>query len=203
LGIGANASTTRGITVNVGLTGTQQFCVSAGSTFTSAATTGGTGFSAGLGTQAAAFTCTDLTNYLSSNAAKGAGSTITRMIGFRCDDLSSGTTNRAVWLRVAAGANNHNVYADGTAQNYFAGNVGIGVTAPLSKLHISGASGWIIQDEQDTDPTATELDADDSIAIYNKNDKFVIAYNNGGTITYITIPLDGSTTTWTHSTSAP
>lgn len=81
--------------------------------------------------------------------------------------------------------------------------VGIAETAPKSKLHITGASGWIIQDEQDTNPTTTELDADDSIAIYNKADTFVIAYNNGGTMTYITIPLDGSTTTWTHSTSAP
>jgi len=31
----------------------------------------------------------------------------------------------------------------------------------------------------------------------------VIAYNNSGTVTFITIPLDGSTTTWTHSTGAP
>lgn len=52
-------------------------------------------------------------------------------------------------------------------------------------------------------PTTSDLDSLDSMSIYMKNDKFVIAYNNGGTITYITIPMDGSTTTWTHSTTAP
>jgi hypothetical protein len=83
------------------------------------------------------------------------------------------------------------------------GFFGIGTATPVSKLHIEGASGWIVQDEQDTDPTATELDADDSIAIYSKNDTFVIAYNNGGTITYIKLALDGSDVTWAHDTSAP
>ena len=83
------------------------------------------------------------------------------------------------------------------------GNVGIGTMSPSSKLHIEGTSGWIIQDEQNTDPTITELDANDSVAIYNKNNKLVFAYNNAGTITYLTIPLDAATTTWTQSTSAP
>lgn len=64
-------------------------------------------------------------------------------------------------------------------------------------------NGFIIADEQDADPGTSDLDSLDSVAIYMKNNKFVIAYNNGGTITYITIPMDGSTTTWTHNTSAP
>lgn len=63
--------------------------------------------------------------------------------------------------------------------------------------------GWMTMDEADADPTTTELDSLDAISIYNKNNKFVIAYNNAATITYISIPLDGSTTTWTHSTTAP
>lgn len=61
--------------------------------------------------------------------------------------------------------------------------------------------------ERAADPSAADLtsgaNAKDRIQIYMKNDKFVIAYNDAGTVTFITIPLDGSTTTWTHSTSAP
>ena len=64
-------------------------------------------------------------------------------------------------------------------------------------------SGHFILPELATDPTTTHLAADAAVSIYNKNDKFVIAYNNGGTITYISIPLDGATTTWTHNTTAP
>ncbi|HYF28582.1 MAG TPA: hypothetical protein VD931_22775 [Baekduia sp.] len=63
--------------------------------------------------------------------------------------------------------------------------------------------GWQIMDEADANPTTTELDADDSFAMYRKADKFVIAHNVGGTMNYLSIPLDGSTTTWTHSTTAP
>lgn len=67
----------------------------------------------------------------------------------------------------------------------------------------AGVGGFIIMDESDANPTTTELDADDSFAIYSKANTFVIAYNLAGTMNYLTIPLDGSTTTWTNSTTAP
>lgn len=43
----------------------------------------------------------------------------------------------------------------------------------------------------------------DALACYMKSGKFVVAYNNAGTINYLSIPLDGSTTTWTNSSTAP
>lgn len=55
----------------------------------------------------------------------------------------------------------------------------------------------------DVNPGTSELTSLGAASIYVKGSKFVIAYNNAGTITYITIPLDGSTATWTHSTTAP
>jgi hypothetical protein len=67
----------------------------------------------------------------------------------------------------------------------------------------SSGGGWHIMDEADSDPTTTELDSLDSFAVYAKNDKLVFAYNNAGTINYITIPFDGSTSTWTNSSTAP
>jgi hypothetical protein len=70
--------------------------------------------------------------------------------------------------------------------------------------HLQSLTGaWIIQDESDANPTTSDLDADDSVAIYNKADTLVFAYNNGGTMTYVKLALDGSSTTWVHDTSAP
>jgi hypothetical protein len=55
----------------------------------------------------------------------------------------------------------------------------------------------------DANPGTSELTSLGAASLYVKGNKFVIAYNNAGVITYITIPLDGATTTWTQSTSAP
>ena len=62
----------------------------------------------------------------------------------------------------------------------------------------------MIVDQAAGNPTTAKLEtSDQQCAIYTTSSKFVIAYNNGGTITYITLPFDGSTRTWTHSTTAP
>lgn len=52
-------------------------------------------------------------------------------------------------------------------------------------------------------PSTADLAANAAVAIYNKSDTFVIAYNNAGVITYLKILLNGSATTWTHNTTAP
>lgn len=62
--------------------------------------------------------------------------------------------------------------------------------------------------ETTTDPSAADLtiagsNTQDVAAIYVKNDKLVVAYNRSGTVNYLTIPLDGATTTFTQSTTAP
>lgn len=67
----------------------------------------------------------------------------------------------------------------------------------------STGGGWQIMDEADSDPTTTELDAADSMAIYMKNNKLVVAHNVAGTINYATLALDGSSTAWTQSSAAP
>jgi len=62
---------------------------------------------------------------------------------------------------------------------------------------------WITATEQGSDPSTTILTSLNKMAMYMKNDKLVFAYNNGGTITYITIPMDGTSILWSHSTTAP
>lgn len=79
---------------------------------------------------------------------------------------------------------------------------------PTERLRINH-KGHLIFPELTADPTTTDLTAagsynENNLAIYCKNNKLVIAYNDGnGIIRYITIPLNGTTTTWTHSDATP
>lgn len=75
-------------------------------------------------------------------------------------------------------------------------------TSPQERWRIEQA-GWLVGKEFATDPGTTVLTAGADFAMYRKNDKLVFAHNVAGTINYLNIPLDGSTTTWTHSTTAP
>jgi hypothetical protein len=65
---------------------------------------------------------------------------ITDNYGIYIDDLTSGASDYGIRSLVSSGTNKWNIYASGTAQNYFAGNVGIGVTSISSKLQIDAAS---------------------------------------------------------------
>lgn len=62
---------------------------------------------------------------------------------------------------------------------------------------------WFKVLEATVNPAVADLTTLGAMAIYMKSDKLVIAYNNAGTVTYISIPMDGATTAWTHSTVAP
>lgn len=75
----------------------------------------------------------------------------------------------------------------------------------------SGTRRWLLTSDgrmtlstaATTNPGPSEVASLAAVSMYVKNSKLVFAYNNSGTITYITIPLDGSTSTFTHSTTAP
>lgn len=50
-------------------------------------------------------------------------------------------------------------------------------------------------------PETTELSSDAEVAMFTCEDTLIFAYNNGGTMTYISLDLDGSDTSFTHGTS--
>ena len=57
--------------------------------------------------------------------------------------LIGATNNYGFRGNIASGTNRYNVYMDGTAQNYFAGYVGIGIATPTHKFHVVNTDGAI------------------------------------------------------------
>jgi hypothetical protein len=52
----------------------------------------------------------------------------------------TGSAIKAFWSGLSAASNRYNLFLSGSAQNYIAGNVGIGTLSPSASLHISGSS---------------------------------------------------------------
>jgi hypothetical protein len=91
-------------------------------------------------TQAAAFTLGSLQHYRATTGTIGAGSTLGLQIGFNAESLSGATTNIGFYGNLSAASGRYNFYANGSADNYFAGNVGIGSgkTSPATALDVNG-----------------------------------------------------------------
>lgn len=85
-------------------------------------------FRSGAGVQDSPFILPDLYHYAALQSTFGASATVTRQAGLYVGNLTGGVTNYAVRTQVMAGTNNWNIFADGTANNHFAGKVAIGTT---------------------------------------------------------------------------
>lgn len=97
------------------------------------------GFRSRVVTAASSFTLPNLYHVEANPTTFGAGSTVTNQFGFHAaSSLTGATNNYGFYSNIAAATGRWNFYANGTAQNYFAGNVGIGTTSPTEKLHIAG-----------------------------------------------------------------
>jgi hypothetical protein len=103
-------------------------------------TTGGCSvFQSAPTTQAASFTLASLVHFSAQSQVFGAGSVITSQYGFVADSSLTGATNNyGFFSNIASSAGRWNFYANGTAANYFAGNVGIATTSPGSALDVKG-----------------------------------------------------------------
>jgi hypothetical protein len=78
-------------------------------------------------TQAATFTLINHRHFSATQGTIGAGSTVTNQFGFVADSSLTGATNNyGFYGNIASGTGRYNFYAAGTADNYFAGSVGIG-----------------------------------------------------------------------------
>lgn len=137
---GTSASTTVGATFAREMTGgTTQYNIYAGATVKSDVTANAYNFISAPLTEAASFALSIMYHYSLLNPSIGSGSSITNQIGYHVPSTMTGATNNyAFYGALADAANRWNLYMAGTADNYLAGSLGIGVTDPAMLLDIYG-----------------------------------------------------------------
>ena len=146
-----------------------------------------TGFTSASGTAAAAFTLSNLVHFLAQGVATpGAGSTITNQTGYSVSANNTGATNNYGFSgNIANGTNRWNLYMGGTAQNYLAGNLGIGVAVPTEKLDVAGniaLTGSVVFEGATADGFETTLSVTDPTA-----DRTITLPNASGTVALIAV----------------
>jgi hypothetical protein len=94
-----------------------------------------------ISTKAAAFTCANVYGFQSVQGSIGAGSAITNQYGFSAAATLIGATNNyGFYSDIAAASNRYNFFANGSAQNYFAGVTGVGIAASSTSAFTVAAS---------------------------------------------------------------
>ena len=144
-----------------------------------------------------------LSAYLSAYHSAGytsAGAQVDNFTGGTYEIRSNGSSSGAVRLMASAGGagsiGDGNTYGanitlvdNGTTET-------IGIDADV--VNLSTALTFAeISSTPSTPTSGTQM------RVYMKADKFVVQYNDGGTVRYKYLPLTGTSVTWTHSTTAP
>ena len=86
-------------------------------------------------------TVTDAYSFWARNNTNTGGGGLTSSHGLYIDNITSAVNNYGITSLVSAGANKWNIYASGTANNHFAGSLGIGTTSIPTSVSIGGATG--------------------------------------------------------------
>ena len=129
LGIGATSLTGHNLRLSKSITGaTTAYALRQDGVVQSGVTSEGFGIYNLLSTQATAFTLTSYYHFTSADTTLGAGSAVTNQLGFYATNLTGATNNYGFYGSLIAGTNKWNIYMAGTAQNYLAGALSIGVT---------------------------------------------------------------------------
>ncbi len=138
--------------------------------------------------------------------------TLTNNVGIDIANMVVGTSgNRTVTnvfgIRSAltTGTNRWFINATGDANSSIKGGIRLGGTpsVPDTLLHLTAATlRAAITFDEDT-VTPANPTSGSQLRIYMKADKFVIQYNDAGTVRYKYLDLTGTGVTWTHTTTAP
>jgi hypothetical protein len=130
LGIGTTSLTGLSLAVTKTITGaTTSYGIVSNGTAQSDVTSQAIFFGTVARTQATTYTLSALHHFSASQGTFGAGSTVTTQRGFFVENtLTGATNNHGFYGDIAAGTGRYNLYMNGTAQNYLAGALSIGVT---------------------------------------------------------------------------
>jgi hypothetical protein len=138
-----------------------------------------------------ASTVTNAYSYIASQSGI-ASSTITNLFGFTADSSLSAATNvYGFYGNIASGTGRWNLYMAGTADNYLAGNLGIGIT-PTVKLHVSGDT--ILKGSGATSATT-------ALTVQNSSSTNLFSVRNDGLSTFGGSVAINSTTTFNANTT--
>jgi hypothetical protein len=131
LGIGSTTLAGNTLTIGKNITGGSfAFGVVQQGIVQSDVTSQGYGFINQFATQAATFTLGTYFHYFAQQTTIGAGSSITNQNGFMVSPSLIGATNNYGFRgQIPSGTNRWNLYMDGTAANYLAGDTAIGTTS--------------------------------------------------------------------------
>lgn len=125
------------------LTNANIYLIDTQTTIPSTATTF-TGIRSVAATAAASFTLTQLQHFNATQTTIGAGSTVNNQYGFLTDGSLTGATNNfGFYGGIAAATGRYNLYMVGTADNYLAGNVGIGAIPGSTKFKVVSADNSV------------------------------------------------------------
>lgn len=191
LGIGSTSLTGYNLNITKQLTGAvNAYGIALSGNILSDVTTATYGVATGYGTSASAFTLGRLTHFYANQGTIGATSAITNQHGFYVEaSLTGATNNFGFYGNIAAATGRWNLFMNGTADNYLAGNIGIGVNANyvasgpiLTTTLTDGGSGYV--DGTYTDVASTNTSSTGSGALFT-----VIV--SGGVVTSATLTWAG------------
>ena len=129
IGIGGTTATGYGILSSKNITGaTGSYGMVIQGVVQSDVTSSAVAYTSAINTAAAAFTLGTLAHFSAASSTPGAGSSIGTQVGYWAQPSLSGATNNYGFLgQLAAATGRFNLYMGGTAGNYLAGDLGIGV----------------------------------------------------------------------------
>ena len=138
-------------------------------------------FYAGTNTASASFTLGNAIGYAANQAVVGAGSTVTNQIGFDAGSSLTGATNNFGFRsNIASGPGRYNFYAAGTADNYFAGKVGVGMV-PSNQLDVSASTYCAVGVTSGAVQCQIAANASGSVDVRAVSNHALILYSNNTT----------------------